>query len=198
MAMENGQPRYVTALGAADSVQGWRHDKAKGGCMIDVARNEVIARGFAMPHSPRLHQGRIWLLESGTGRVLVVDPATGQSDALATDLPGYARGFSIAGPYGFVGLSRIRTTAAFEDLPIADRRDTLKCGMIVIELATGRTVAELEFSEGIEELFAVEVLPGSTCPGVSGPFNLRDDTQPLYAIPDEWVARGQSSSTVSR
>jgi uncharacterized protein (TIGR03032 family) len=106
MAMENGQPRYVTALGEIDSVQGWRHDKSRGGCLIDVARDSVVARGFSRPHSPRLHHGRIWLPESGTGRLLVVDPTTSHSVAVAADLPGDAGGFSIADPYSFVGLCR--------------------------------------------------------------------------------------------
>lgn len=187
MAMENGQPRFVTALGETDSPQGWRHDKAAGGCLIDVPRNVVVTRGFSMPHSPRLYHGRVWLLESGTGRLLNVDPASGRIDVVSADLPGYARGFSISEPYAFVALSRMRATSTYEDLSIAARRESLRCGFVVIELASGRTVAEFEFTEGIRELFAVEVLRGCRCPGISGPFIVKDNTQPLYTIPDEWV-----------
>jgi hypothetical protein len=30
-----------------------------------VAGGEVVARGLSMPHSPCLHDGRLWLRESG-------------------------------------------------------------------------------------------------------------------------------------
>ncbi len=66
-------PKYVTALGATDIAGGWRPEKAKGGCLIDVPSGEVVVRGLSMPHSPRLHEGRLWLLESGTGRLLLVE-----------------------------------------------------------------------------------------------------------------------------
>jgi uncharacterized protein (TIGR03032 family) len=191
LAMENGQPRYVTALSQTDTDQGWRKTKAESGCLIDVLRDVILAEGLSMPHSPRIHQGRIWLLESGTGRFLVLDPSTGQRETVA-ELPGYARGFSIAGPYAFVGLSTLRRFEGLEDLPISQRRDELKCGMLVIELASGRTVAHLNFVQGITEVFAVEVLPGTRCPGISGPFVVKDNTQPLYAIPDNWVPRGDA------
>lgn len=175
MAIENGQPRYATALGQTDTDRGWRKNKAQGGCLIDVDHNVLLAVGLSMPHSPRFHQGRIWLLESDTCRFLVFDPSSGKSETVA-ELPGYTRGFSIAGPYVFVGLSTMRRPEGLDDLPIAQRRDQLRCGMIVIELASCRTVVHLDFAQGITEVLAVEVMPGSACPGISGPFVVKDNT----------------------
>jgi hypothetical protein len=43
-----------------------------------------------MPHSPRWHAGKLWVLNSGAGELQVVDPKTGQRDTVAR-LPGYAR-----------------------------------------------------------------------------------------------------------
>ena len=60
--MENGTPRYVTAVGETDVADGWREKRVGGGVVIDVAANAVAARGLSMPHSPRLHEGRLWLL----------------------------------------------------------------------------------------------------------------------------------------
>src|SRR5829696_7529574 len=51
----DGRHRYVTALAETDTPQGWRADKARSGCLIDVASGQTVARGFAMPHSPRVH-----------------------------------------------------------------------------------------------------------------------------------------------
>src|SRR6185436_19844053 len=35
-------PRYVTALGTTDTSGGWRADKPRGGCIIDVASGEFV------------------------------------------------------------------------------------------------------------------------------------------------------------
>jgi hypothetical protein len=59
----------------------------------------------------------------------------------------------------------------------------------LVELATGRLVALLELTDGIDEIFAVEVLAGTRCPAISGPFVAKDDTQPIYTMPENWVAR---------
>ena len=101
------QPRYVTVLGETDTRQGWRPGKATGGCVLDAANGAVVARGFAMPHSPRVHAGRLWLLDSGAGRLVTVDVGTGKAEPVAP-LPGYGRGLAFLGSYAFVGLSRAR------------------------------------------------------------------------------------------
>jgi hypothetical protein len=79
--------------------------------------------------------------------------------------------------------------ANFGDVPIAARRGALKCGVAVVELATGR-FALLEFTAGIQEIFAVEILPGTRCPAISGPFVAKDDALPIYAMPENWIAPG--------
>jgi uncharacterized protein (TIGR03032 family) len=107
MALEDGRARYVTALAETDTPQGWRPNKATSGCLIDVPSGRTVARGFAMPHSPRVHQGQVWLLDSGMGRLVTVDPATGSVRAVA-EQPGYARGLAFRGSHAFVGQSKIR------------------------------------------------------------------------------------------
>jgi uncharacterized protein (TIGR03032 family) len=52
LAMADGRPRYVTALGATDSAAGWRGGKARGGVLLEVPSGEVVASGLSMPHSP--------------------------------------------------------------------------------------------------------------------------------------------------
>src|SRR5262245_58465342 len=106
LAMIDKQPRYVTALGTTDTPGGWRADKPHGGVLMEVPGGEVVARGLSMPHSPRWHDGRLWVLESGTGQLVLVDVATGRLQTIAT-LPGFTRGLALCGPYAFVGLSKI-------------------------------------------------------------------------------------------
>lgn len=163
LGLRDGQPRYASALGTADSAGGWRGDKARGGVLIDVPTGEVIARGLSMPHSPRWHDGKLWLLESGTGTVGVVDEGTGRYDPIAT-LPGFTRGLDFHGGYAFIGLSQVRETAVFSGLPITERLTERTCGVWVLDTNTGQTVAFLRFEDALQEIFAVQVLPGRRFP----------------------------------
>lgn len=167
LVMENDQPRYVTALGETDTQGGWRPNKASGGCLIDVPSGEVIARGLSMPHSPRLHDGRLWVLESGTGRLLLVDAATGRWETVA-EVHGFGRGLAFAGDHAFIGLSKIRETSTFGGLPIAERLSELKCGVAVVDLRRGDVVGILDFHTAVEEIFDVQLLPGLRFPEVIG------------------------------
>ena len=94
IAVENGRVRYVTALGETDTADGWREHKPHGGVLIDVPSGEVLLRGLSMPHSPRIYGEQVWLLESGTGRLLRGDVAAGRSETVA-EFPGFARGLAI-------------------------------------------------------------------------------------------------------
>lgn len=176
------KPRYVTALAETDTRQGWRPNKVTSGCLIDVASGETVARGFAMPHSPRIHDGRIWLLHSGAGQLVQVDAVRGHVQTV-TELPGYTRGLALYDHFAFVGLSKIRETSTFGGMPITDRRSELKCGVGVVDLTTGRLIAHLEFVTGVEEIFDVQVVPWARCPALSGPYPSQDSSKPIWTVP---------------
>ena len=167
LALADGRPRYVTALGLTDTAGGWRANKPQGGCLIDVPGGQVVVRGLSMPHSPRWQDDRLWLLESGTGRLLLVDVAAGRGQPVA-ELPGFTRGLALAGPYAFVGLSRIREASAMDGVPLAGRRSQLKCGVAAVDLRSARVIAFLEFQTAVEEIFDVQLLPGLRFPEVLG------------------------------
>lgn len=192
LAMANGLPRYVTALAETDTPHGWRSNKVNGGCLIDVDSGRTVARGFAMPHSPRIHGNRVWLLHSGAGQLVLVDPTNGTSQTVA-ELPGYTRGLAMYERFAFVGLSKIRETSTFGGMPIAARRPELKCGVGVVDLATGRLAAHLEFLCGVEEIFDVQVLPRVRCPALSGPYPNLDGSAPIWTAP----SAGQSLSATN-
>ncbi len=103
LAVVDGRPRYVTALGRTDTEGGWRANKRDGGVVLEVPGGGVVAAGLSMPHSPRWHDGRLWVLQSGTGGVGTVDPRTGRYEPVA-ELPGFTRGLDFHGPFAFVGL----------------------------------------------------------------------------------------------
>ena len=194
LGLVDGQIRYVTALGETDTAGGWRANKRSGGILMDVPSNQIIARGLSMPHSPRWYDGRLWLLESGAGSIGTVDPVSGRYQPIA-ELPGYTRGLSFHGPLCFVGLSQVRESAVFSGIPLVERLQQRTCGVWVVNIHTGETVAFLKFEDAVQEIFAVEVLPGMRYPDVitdnkellAGSFVLPDDA--LADVPESMRAR---------
>ncbi len=182
LCLQDGQPRYVTVMAETDTPAGWRENKTNTGVIIDVPSGQVVTHGLAMPHSPRWHDDRLWVLDSGHGRLSTVDTGSGQCMPVA-QLAGYARGLAFCGPIAFVGLSLIRETAVFGGVPVAERRDQLQCGVAVIDLRTGQQIAGLVFHSGVQEIFDVQVLPGVRCPILSGPLPDLDGQQTIWLAP---------------
>ncbi|ACK73553.1 TPR repeat-containing protein [Gloeothece citriformis PCC 7424] len=185
LAMINYHPKYVTALGMSDSFNGWRENKAKGGVIIDVEHNQIIATGLSMPHSPRWYNNQLWVLESGNGSLAKVDLNTGKLETVAV-LPGFTRGLDFWGNLAFIGLSQVRETAVFSGIPLTEKLTERTCGVWVVNIQTGETVAFLRFEDAVQEIFAVQVLPGLRFPEI-----IDSDEQLLrlsYVLPDEALA----------
>ena len=166
LAARDGQVKYVTALGTTNEPGGWRENKRAGGLLLDVDSHEIIAQGLSMPHSPRWYNGKLWLLESGEGTIGTVDLATGKYESIA-QFPGFTRGLSFIGPLAFVGLSQVRESAVLSGIPLVERlkeAEERTCGVWVLNIETGETLGFCRFEEGVQEIFAVEVLPGVRFP----------------------------------
>jgi uncharacterized protein (TIGR03032 family) len=181
LACVDGKPKYVTAMAESDTAGGWRPDKATTGCLIDVESNETVVAGFAMPHSPRVHKGHVFVLDSGRGGLVRID-GNGHAETVAK-FPGYTRGLAIHGSFAFVGLSKIRETSTFGGIPIAADRERLKCGVAVVDLTTGNLVGQFEFQSGVSEIFDVTLLPGSGLASVHGPYAVEDGARPIWIVP---------------
>lgn len=171
LAMESGVPRYATAVSENDVADGWRDHRVDGGCLMDIRENAVVLRGLSMPHSPRVHDGRVWLLNSGTGAFGTVDLAAGRFEPVAF-CPGYARGLAMIGGYAVIGLSRPRQNQAFSGLPLEgrlrERKAEARAGLMVVDLRSGDTVHWLRIEGIVEELYDVCVLPGARRPMALG------------------------------
>jgi uncharacterized protein (TIGR03032 family) len=172
LAIREGRPAYATALGMSDANQGWRADKSHGGVLIDIVSGEPLSVGMAMPHSPRIHRGMLYVLNSGEGTLEIVDPASGRRQPVVR-LPGYTRGLALVDKWAFVGLSKIRDKDEFGGLPIDAMLKELKCGIACVDLDSGRLVEMVEFETGCEEIFDVQLVPGVRYPAVIG---LQKDT----------------------
>jgi uncharacterized protein (TIGR03032 family) len=185
IAMVDGRPKYVTALGETDTPGGWRANKAKGGILMDIESNEILLRGLSMPHSPRWYQGKLWVLESGEGSLAAVDIERRTWQTVA-QVPGFTRGIDFVGPLAFIGLSQVRESAVFSGIPLVQRLRERTCGVWVVNIETGKTLGFLRFESGVQEIFAVQVLRGIRFPEL-----LEWNDQRLahsYVLPDEALA----------
>lgn len=171
LAMDEGRPAYVSAVSRSDVAAGWRDRRHDGGVVIDVRTNEIVAADLSMPHSPRVHRGRLWVLSSGTGELGCIDRATGRFEPVAF-CPGYARGLAFRGDYAILGLSKPRRERAFSGLALDDRlreKDAeARCGIWVVELTSGTIAHRLELEGVVVELYDVQVIDGVRRPKALG------------------------------
>jgi len=171
LAMDAGKARYVSAVSRSDVADGWRERRRDGGVIIDVETGEFVASGLSMPHSPRLDDGALWVLDSGRGYLCRIDPGTGEIQQVAF-CPGFARGLTFVGKYAVVGVSRPRNNQTFEDLDIEqtlkDKDAVPRCGLLIIDTETGRTVEWLRFEHTIVELYDVISLNNVREPEITG------------------------------
>lgn len=174
LAMADGVPRYVTAVSKSDTIDGWRDRRASGGVVIDVQSGAIVIDGLSMPHSPRIHRYRLWLLNSGTGELGWIEPGAGGSAARFHALafcPGFVRGLAFHGNHAFVGLSKPRYQR-FEglalDQKLADADSEPWCGVQVIDLDSGACVHWFRLDGAVSELYDLAVVPGAIRPMALG------------------------------
>jgi uncharacterized protein (TIGR03032 family) len=188
LALVDGKARYVTAVSQTDVVDGWRERRADGGCVVDVTDNRTVAAGLSMPHSPRFYQGKLWVLNSGTGYFGGIDLARGAFEPIAF-CPGYLRGLAFIGDYAVLGLSKARHDKTFTGLALQESLDKrgaqAQCGLHVINLRTGDTEHFLRVEGIVEEIYDVVVLPGTVRPVALG-FKTQEIQQTI-AIDDAGV-----------
>jgi uncharacterized protein (TIGR03032 family) len=171
LALRDGRVAYVTALADCDVVDGWRDRRRDGGCVVDVTSNQVVARGLAMPHSPRWYRDQLWVLNSGTGELGHIDLNSGRFSPIAF-CPGYLRGLTFVGDYAIVTLSKPRhvTFLGLElDERLHERRAESQCGLHIVDMRTG-TIAHWLRLDGslVTELYDVVTLPGVRQPMALG------------------------------
>jgi uncharacterized protein (TIGR03032 family) len=168
LAMVDGAAAYVTACSSTDTPAGWRDHRTNGGVVVHVPSNEIVASGLSMPHSPRWHQGKLWLLNSGTGELGYLD---GTSFHAVAFCPGFVRGLAFYGNFALVGLSKLRSKS-FAGLGLETRLAKMgresQCGLMVVDLTSGQVAHDLHIDGVVEELFDVVVLPGVRRPAALG------------------------------
>lgn len=164
MAIRKGKPAYVTALGAGNTRESWRKTLPEGGVLIEVESGKIILDKLAMPHSPRIFEGRLYALLSARGEVIKVNVQKKTYKTVAR-LPGFARGMAKYGSYLFVGLSQIRESASFLKEQFITK-NAKQAGIAIVHLPSGKLAGELRYQASVEEIYDVQVLPDLKRPGI--------------------------------
>jgi len=207
LAMRDGKPAYVTAVSRSDTIDGWRDRRADGGVVIDVESGAIVCDGLSMPHSPRLHQGALWLLNSGTGELGKVEMTKGGAKGVFEPVafcPGFLRGLAFSANHAFVGLSKPRYKR-FEGLDLDERLKAADsepwCGIQVIDLESGACVDWFRIDGPVAELYDLALIPGFACPMAVSPDSVEATSVVTYRrqapSPDSSPSSPASEETLS-
>lgn len=158
LAMENGQPKYVTALSSKNTRQSWRVDKGMNGILMHIPSDETILENLAFPHTPRIFDGKLFLLLSGSGKLVYVDENKGSFETVIK-LPGFPRGMVKHKDLLFIGLSKVRDTSYYQAVKNVD-----SASIAVIHLPSGKLISEIESIPNINGIYDLVVIPNSTNP----------------------------------
>lgn len=126
------------------------------GVVFEGSSRETIYRGLTCPHSVRKKGAHLWLCDSGMGELGTLDPLQGRYTQV-TKLQGFTRGLAFLGSHAIVGLSKV--IPKYE--PYAPGLDAKKsqCGIIFVNLKTGKADASLIWKEGFQ-IYDVQTLDG--------------------------------------
>jgi uncharacterized protein (TIGR03032 family) len=130
------------------------------GVIFDGATREPLVRGLTRPHSARLHEGRLWVDDSGYGGVGTV--ADGRFEPLAR-LGSWTRGLCLVGEVAFVGISRV--IPRFRQYAPGLDVDGSRCGVVALDARSGEVLGSCLWPLG-NQVFAVEWLPSELTLGL--------------------------------
>ena len=170
---EAGELAFATFCGHYDTPLGWKAQQTGSGFVMDIRSNTVVCTGLSMPHSPRWHDGRLWLLNSGEGELGFVDFASARFVPVM-QCAGFARGLAFVGDYAVVALSRLRPSkeGILTHINLANRlkdRNTFqRCGLQVFDLKSNALVHWLHINGVVTELYDVVYLPEIAQPYTTG------------------------------
>jgi uncharacterized protein (TIGR03032 family) len=160
--MDDGELKYVSMFAATAEPQGWRNLPFNSGQVWSTSDQEAVCTGLVQPHSPRLHNGELYVLNSGAGEIGRIDLSSGRYDCIAF-VGGYGRGLSFVGDYAIFGISKPRHDGYIPNFPLHDRLKALRmpdrCQLIAVNLKTGHVTQAITFEGAAREFFDTVVIP---------------------------------------
>ncbi len=155
-----GRIRFVTAFAETDARRGYRDVPLDSGVVIDVMHNTVIAKGLGMPHSVRVFDETLFVLDSATGSLWRMNLETRKGEAMLR-LPGFTRGMRRLGDVLIIGISPLRDTAKARELPVFADNPDCKAGLAAVDFHTGKVLGMLRLPETIVEVLDITIVPGA-------------------------------------
>jgi uncharacterized protein (TIGR03032 family) len=154
------------------------------GVIFSGETREPLIGGLTRPHSARLHEGELWVDDSGYGRLAVV--REGQLTTVAR-LPGWTRGLTFAGDVAFVGTSRVIPRFAHYAPGLDVGAST--CAVHALDVRSGQILGSIRWPAG-NQIFDIAVLPRSVTLGFAALTGRRQNPRELrsfffsYHVPD--------------
>jgi uncharacterized protein (TIGR03032 family) len=144
------------------------------GVIFSGRSREPVVRGLTRPHSARLANDTLWVLNSGYGEFGHVE--SGRFVPVAR-LNGWTRGLCFHEDYAFVATSRV--IPRFQRYAPGLMADKSLCGVHAFDLRSGEVAASLLWPGG-DQVFAVEAVPRSYTAGLPfGPRTRASDVRDL-------------------
>lgn len=176
MCLRDGKPRYVTCCSRTDIPGGWREHRRMGGVVYDIVEDRILCKGLSMPHSPRYHNGKLWVLESGEGYLSQVNFDVTLEDGThpvhrVSFIPAFLRGLDFIGKdWAIVGGSMDRHENTFSGLPLGDKLSQqgveARCGVFVVDIKAEAVVHNINFSHPLVEIYDVVTVEGYSRPHI--------------------------------
>lgn len=164
MAMQNGKPKYASSFNQGNTHQSWRANLLTAGVIYDIETSEVVCEGLAMPHSPKIYNGNLYVLQSASGELTHVDAATGKKETV-TRIGGFVRGMSLLGEYLFIATSKLRkNSSTFSMLNFAEQEN--KCSITAVHLPTGSIAGHIIYQSSVDEIYDIHALPSAIRPNI--------------------------------
>lgn len=164
MVVANGKPKYATAFNQGDQPKSWRENITSTGVLIDIETDKIVLDNLAMPHSPRLFDGELYILESAIGMLSKVNVETKEKEELV-HVGGFVRGMDKVGDYLFVAASKLRkNSSTFAKLK--DIEPSNEAAITVIHLPTKSTVGKIKYEASLDEIYDVHILKDKVRPNI--------------------------------
>ncbi len=164
MATEDNKIKYTTAFGTGDTPQSWKAHIPNGGIIIDVEQNEILSSDLAMPHSPRIFDGDLFVLLSATGELVQIDRENGKREVIYQK-DGFVRGLAKYDDYMFIGFSRLRkNSSSFSKLGFSEK--ALHSGIAIIHAKTRALVGEIRYLASVDEIYDIQIIPNYNRPNI--------------------------------
>jgi uncharacterized protein (TIGR03032 family) len=192
MVMVDGLPKYATAFNQGNTHQSWRDNLLDAGVLMDIESNTVITDGLAMPHSPRIFNDHLYLLQSASGELTRVDIKSGNSETIL-QYDGFLRGMDLYMDYLFIGISKLRkNSSTFAKLPFANKAQ--HSGILIVHLPTGSIAGQIEYLSSVDEIYDIHILADKVRPNILN--TIKNDHKLAVSIPNAtyWARTEENQS----